>query len=169
MFFWSVFLFAPAAVAFFGEKYRRYVTFYFGLLLFCFVFFVFYQSSVFGDGKNIDDDIYVFSIHPALVSYYKLDGVTCDGDSCGVGIKSVFSPTEFSMCSVSHRKSNGVDMLAVRARFAVCKIYLAPLPGRNNMILRVGADSLVGDLIFTFFIFVFFIWSIVLNNNGRRD
>ena len=165
MFFWSVFLFAPAVFLFIGKKYRRYVSCYFGLLLFCFVLSFFYRTAVFGDGKNIDDDIYIFSIHPALVSYYKLDGVACDSDSCGVDIKSVFSPAEFSMCSVTNRKRNGVDVLTVRARFAVCKIYFSPMLYRNDMTLKIGFDSLAGDLTYTFFIFVFFVWSIVLTKN----
>lgn len=168
MFFWSVFLLAPVAISFFAQKYRRYVSCYFGLLLLCFAFFIMHTSSVFGDGKDFNDDIYIASIHPAFGIYLRLEGGTCDEIGCGVAIEKVFAPTSFSQCSITQEMYEDTDYLGLRARFSVCKLRWINASTENEINIKLGQDSLTAYLMYTFFIFGFFVFSMVLTLATRN-
>lgn len=149
-------MFAPAVVLFFGKKYARYVSYYFGLLFLLFSFFIFYTSNVFGGGKHFDSDVYVFNFHPGLVMYYKVEGAVCNSDGCSVKIKSILSPTEYSLCSLTHRED--IDIAEVRSRFSVCEVYLDTSPENYNLTIEYGRDTLSGFLVYTCVVFHFFIF-----------
>jgi hypothetical protein len=162
MFFWSSFLFFPILISVFIKNFRRYISFYFGFLFFLFCFFIFYTSSVFEDGGYFDSDVYVFNFHPGLVMYYETQDLTCDTESCGVNIKPVLLPASFSLCSLTQRKDNNVDIFEVRSRFSVCKIYVDGYKKQYGMNIKYGPDTLFGFIVYTFIVFLAFIFSILI-------